>query len=114
MTLYPGTWCFFDFHSDRAVDRVFSFFYASIGLLVIASTAVCNVAVMVVLLRMRRVSQNIGKSSEGRTLNMTKEMQMIFFLAGIIFVFATCYSPLMVGVSDSGGLPVITRIIYYN
>jgi len=50
------------------------------------------------LLRMRRVSQNIGKSSEGRTLNMTKEMQMIFFLAGIIFVFATCYSPLMVGV----------------
>ncbi|KAK7089893.1 uncharacterized protein [Littorina saxatilis] len=95
---YPGTWCFFDYYSDRTVDKVFNLLYASIGLLVIAATAVCNVAVMAVLLRMRRVSKNIGKSSEGRTLNMTSEMQMIFFLAGIILVFATCYSPLMIRV----------------
>nr|KAG5714092.1 hypothetical protein BaRGS_020420 [Batillaria attramentaria] len=95
---YPGTWCFFDYHSDRTADKIFSFFYASVGLGVIAGTAVCNTAVMCVLLRMRRVSKNMGKSTEGRTLNMTSEMQMIFFLAGIILVFAACYAPLMVRV----------------
>ncbi|KAL8624184.1 hypothetical protein ACOMHN_046270 [Nucella lapillus] len=106
---YPGTWCFFDYLSDRPVDKVFSVVYAVIGLSVIASTAICNVAVMIVLLRMRRVSQNIGKSREGRTVtNMTSEMQMIFFLAGIILVFATCYCPLMVRVliNVSGTVPM--------
>ena len=109
MRHYPGTWCFFDFYSHRVLDKVFSFFYASLGLLVIACTAVCNLAVMVVLLRMRRVSKNIGKSPEGRTLNMTSEMQMIFFLAGIIFVFATCYSPLMVTKAVSESSVVIKK-----
>ncbi|KAL8600710.1 hypothetical protein ACOMHN_057300 [Nucella lapillus] len=93
---WPGTWCFFDFYSHHPVDNVFAFFFAFIGLLVIVATAVCNFAVMIILLRMRRISQNIGKSREGRTLNMTSEMQMIFFLAGIILVFAACYSPLMI------------------
>lgn len=93
---FPGTWCFFDFYSDRTADKIFSFFYASLGLLVIAATAVCNIAVMCTLLRMRRISTTLGKSNEGRTLNMTSEMQMIFFLAGIVVVFATCYVPLMV------------------
>ncbi|XP_076462639.1 uncharacterized protein LOC143294992 [Babylonia areolata] len=93
---WPGTWCFFDFYSQRAADKVFAFFFALIGLLVIVATALCNVAVVVVLLRMRRITQNIGKSREGRVLNMTSEMQMILFLAGIILVFAACYSPLMV------------------
>jgi prostaglandin E receptor 4 len=95
---FPGTWCFFDFYSHAPRDQAFSILYAIIGLLVIVLTALGNVSVMVFMLRMRRISQNIGKSSSGRTMkNMTSEMHMILFLAAIIVVFGICYLPLMVG-----------------
>lgn len=96
---YPGTWCFFDFYSHATPDRAFSFLYAALGLLVIALTVITNVAVTAELLRMRRITKTTGKSRDGRTLNMTAEMQMIFFVVGVILVFASCYTPLMVSES---------------
>ena len=94
---YPGTWCFFDLYSTEPKDQIFAVLYSIIGLLVIIVTGIGNIAVMAVMLRMRRVSNNISKSSSGRTVkNAQSEMHMILFLAAIIIVFGICYSPLMV------------------
>ncbi|XP_046334183.2 prostaglandin E2 receptor EP4 subtype-like isoform X1 [Haliotis rufescens] len=103
---YPGTWCFFDVTGDKLTDKVFTYFYASVGLVVISMTALCNASVMCVLARMRRKLNMSHKYSQSGQLD--NEAQMMVLLAGIILVFATCYAPLMVRViiNQTGKFPV--------
>ena len=96
---YPGTWCYIDLHSGVTADVVFSFLYTIVELLLITFTVACNVAVICVLLRMRRRAMMLGKVSslERRRQKMARETQMIISLVGITIVFVICYSPLTVG-----------------
>ncbi|KAK6180426.1 hypothetical protein SNE40_012586 [Patella caerulea] len=99
---YPGTWCFFNYTSDAITGKIFTYFYASVGLLVIAVTALCNVAVMIVLVKMRQAAKEIKPTAVlGRQPNkLDSEVQMMILLGGIILVFATCYAPLMVSMCN--------------
>ncbi|XP_067679663.1 prostaglandin E2 receptor EP4 subtype-like [Haliotis asinina] len=103
---FPGTWCFFDWTGDKVTDKLFTYFYASVGLVVILMTALCNAAVMCVLAQMRRKLNMSHKYSQSGQLD--NEAQMMVLLAGIILVFATCYAPLMVRViiNQTGKFPV--------
>lgn len=100
MIHYPGTWCYIDFSSKLIADIVFSYLYTSVELLLITFTVACNVAVICVLLRMRRRAMKLGTASsmERRRQKMARETQMILSLVGITIVFVICYSPLTVRV----------------
>ena len=91
---FPGTWCFFDYYGSELTDKIFTYFYTFFGLFVIGVTAICNTAVMCVLVRMRHLVKKLNK--HGNQAQVDNEAHMIVLLAGIILVFATCYAPLMV------------------
>ncbi|XP_041357783.1 prostaglandin E2 receptor EP4 subtype-like [Gigantopelta aegis] len=94
---FPGTWCFFDYHGNGLTDKIFTYLYTFFGLFVIGVTAICNTAVMFVLVRMRHLVKKLNK--HGSHAQVDNEAHMIILLAGIILVFATCYAPLMVRVT---------------
>ncbi|ESO86654.1 hypothetical protein LOTGIDRAFT_73649, partial [Lottia gigantea] len=107
---YPGTWCFFDYKSDKLTGKIFTYFYSSVGLAVIFLTAICNVAVMIVLVKMRQSAKDIKPSTliKRQSNKLNSEVQMMILLGGIILVFATCYAPLMVRlvINQTGLQPV--------
>uniref|UniRef100_A0A0B7A0I2 G-protein coupled receptors family 1 profile domain-containing protein n=1 Tax=Arion vulgaris TaxID=1028688 RepID=A0A0B7A0I2_9EUPU len=51
---WPGTWCFFDYRSTSIAGQIFSYFYATAGLVAILITMILNLYVMQHLWRMRR------------------------------------------------------------
>ncbi|XP_059160710.1 prostaglandin E2 receptor EP4 subtype-like [Physella acuta] len=99
---WPGTWCFFDYRDINIGGIVLSYFYATIGLLTIATTIVLNISVIHHLFRMR--SSRLSKSSlrgsmkpiTGTNFSPDSEIRMVIFLMAIIIVFTLCYAPLMV------------------
>lgn len=91
---FPGTWCFFVFTSSEIENQVFAYLYAVIGLLVIGVTAISNVVVTLVLLKMRRKAMRTMSLSNAKRND--SELQMMVLLLGIIVVFATCWCPFLV------------------
>ncbi|KAJ8307710.1 hypothetical protein KUTeg_014741 [Tegillarca granosa] len=87
---YPGTWCFFDFKGTRVSDKIYSYIYASIGVLMILLLTFTNIVVIGILIRMRRTTDAAEKKC------MEKEVQMMIFLAGVVMIFTACWAPLMV------------------
>lgn len=96
---YPGTWCFFNSFGVTVTDKIFSYFYASVGLLVILVIIICNIIVISTLVKMRRrnVTRRLSTLSfTGKVKKQSSEIQMMVHLVGIICVFVICWAPLMV------------------
>lgn len=91
---YPGTWCFFTFTSSELKNQIFAYLYAIIGLLVIGVTAISNVVVTSVLLKMRRKA--IRSMNTCNAKRHDSELQMMVLLLGIIIIFSTCWCPFLV------------------
>lgn len=87
---YPGTWCFFDFKGTSVSNQIYSYIYASIGVLMILLLTITNIVVIGILIRMRRTTDAAEKKC------MEKEIQMMIFLAGVVMIFTACWAPLMV------------------
>ena len=96
----PGSWCFFDFHGRSVIQRLYSFIYASIGLIVIGMTSVFNVILIVVLGMERKKKDNqLRKFSVNSISSRTRKRNDIYFmvfLIGILLVFGVCWTPFMV------------------
>ncbi|KAL4235655.1 Prostaglandin E2 receptor EP4 subtype [Mactra antiquata] len=93
---FPGSWCFFTFTSSELKNQIFTYFYSIFGLLIIGITAISNVVVTFVLLKMRRKA--IRSMNASITRRHDSELQMMILLLGIIVIFSTCWCPFMIRV----------------
>lgn len=91
---FPGSWCFFSFTSSELKNQIFAYMYSIFGLFVIIITAISNVYVTFLLLKMRRNAVRTMNASNTRRHDC--ELQMMVLLLGIIFIFSTCWCPFMV------------------
>ncbi|XP_014670740.1 PREDICTED: prostaglandin E2 receptor EP4 subtype-like [Priapulus caudatus] len=117
---YPGTWCFVDSSASRPADVAYTYVYALYTLATIGVTVWCNVAVIGVLLKLRRRRTRENSPSEqtnfgggggsggggGGKRPRGVEMQMVVLLVAITLTFIVCWSPLMIEIilSQSSGL----------
>lgn len=97
----PGTWCFLEMSHTDGEDEVYIGVYASLILVMILTTVVCNISVIYLLVMMYRrgkVRRSRGSvhSTSPRSLSMTEEMEHLLPLAIITVVFICCTCPLVV------------------
>lgn len=95
----PGTWCFLQMSHTDGKDKVYIGFYASLILVMILTTVVCNISVIHLLVKMYRR----GKLRRSRVSvhsmhprSLTEEMDHLLPLAIITVVFIVCTCPLAV------------------
>lgn len=99
---FPGSWCFFNFHGQSTLQYIYSYLYASTGIVLIFMTAAFNIILIVTLareirrkdLQERKCSVNSASSRRRRR----NDIYLMVFLSAILIVFGICYSPLMVRV----------------
>ncbi|KAJ8305719.1 hypothetical protein KUTeg_016264, partial [Tegillarca granosa] len=101
---YPGTWCFFNSFGTKTSDLVFTYFYSTVGILIIFMTAILNVVVIYSLCKQRCLtvitSSFRRKDSSASTASRFKRnnIYIMIFLVAIVMVFGTCWTPLMIRV----------------
>lgn len=99
---YPGTWCFFNFHSKVLLDTLFAILYASLGVGIIIFTAIMNLLVLIKLKHQKRrysVVRNISAcNTDLNTRCLRSNVSQMIFLVTITIVFAVCWLPLMVSI----------------
>ncbi|KAH3696812.1 hypothetical protein DPMN_084290 [Dreissena polymorpha] len=119
---YPGTWCFFDFHSSKIDEKIYGYIYASINLLLILLMITCNAHVVYTLARTRfkrRYTPNRRESAVMSHMALTEqevlvsvsrhmrkrsrdlEIHMIVFLCALTSVFTICWAPFMVHIMST-------------
>uniref|UniRef100_A0A670HRZ5 Prostaglandin E receptor 2 n=1 Tax=Podarcis muralis TaxID=64176 RepID=A0A670HRZ5_PODMU len=111
----PGTWCFIQMHFPRAGGAAelssggaFSLLYASLLLLLILAVLLCNLSVIVNLLRMQRRGQATRRATAAavaaasKQLSMFEELDHLILLAIITITFAVCSLPFTGAHKDVG------------
>lgn len=92
---FPGTWCFFNFFGETVEDKIYSYFYASLGLGIIIMTAILNILVIIALTHGKRSHTRRGSISSRSTRART-DIYITVFLVAIFVTFAMCWAPFMV------------------
>lgn len=91
--IYPGSWCFLNFielnstYPNYRENTIYSYIYASVGVLVVLMTLVINMAVVSFFVRNRLTKKRASKK---------RDIHVIAFLIVIVTVFTSCWAPLMV------------------
>ena len=93
---FPGTWCFFTFTSSELKNKFYTYLYVALGLVGIVVTALSNMFVTIMLLKMRRKSRRQLNVCYSCTRRQSKETQMLILLVGITAIFSTCWCPFLV------------------
>ncbi|XP_024234295.1 prostaglandin E2 receptor EP2 subtype [Oncorhynchus tshawytscha] len=98
----PGTWCFFDMVPLETKPKVYVGVYASLTLLMISTTVVCNLSVVYHLIMMyRRCKARVLTRRirfYQRSLSMTEEVEHLLLLVFITVTFVICSFPLVLRV----------------
>ncbi|NXT91483.1 PE2R2 protein, partial [Anhinga rufa] len=110
----PGTWCFIQMHLDylqqgggrevSGLDITFSLLYATLLLLLILSVLLCNLSVIVNLVRMHRRGQKtrrlatleqprVAGGSSRRMFSMAEEIDHLLLLSIMTITFVICSLP---------------------
>ncbi|KAL7387940.1 hypothetical protein ABVT39_004079 [Epinephelus coioides] len=97
----PGTWCFLEMRHDKGGTIVV--LYASFILIMMSSTVVCNISVIIHLVRMHRRRKGRSRAVSAhtryqRSLSMTEEVEHLLPLAIITVVYICCTFPLVLQV----------------
>lgn len=96
----PGTWCFFDMVPLETKPKVHVGVYASLTLIMISTTVVCNLSVVYHLIMMyRRCKARVLTRRirfYQRSLSMTEEVEHLLLLLFITVTFVICSFPLVV------------------
>ncbi|KAK3082679.1 hypothetical protein FSP39_002372 [Pinctada imbricata] len=88
---YPGSWCFIDFASHDSVDRVDTYLYAILGVIIFITTLTLNSAVIIAIGR----KIYINRKNLGSYRRLKSDLYIVFFLLAIVIVFSICWVPLM-------------------
>ncbi|KAK3089756.1 hypothetical protein FSP39_006250 [Pinctada imbricata] len=97
---YPGSWCFLNFVGRTVEDRVNSFIYSILGIIILMVTACLNISVIITVLINIRNSR-LTKTTKRRGKN---NLYIIVFLLMIVAVFTTCFLPLMINILEHATL----------
>ncbi|NXH47130.1 PE2R2 protein, partial [Dicaeum eximium] len=100
----PGTWCFIQMHLDphrsdgeaAELNVAFSLLYATLLLLLILAVLLCNLSVMVNLLRMHRRGQRtrrVAAPEQPRVFSMAEEIDHLLLLSIMTITFVICSLP---------------------
>lgn len=97
----PGTWCFFDMHPSDRRGQIYAGVYASVMLVMIVCTVLCNGSVSHHLLGMYRRRKNNHGSFRGprgqkRYKSITKEVEHLTLLIVMTVCFVVFSLPLVV------------------
>lgn len=90
MLYYPGSWCFLNFMSKSTLDRINSFIYSLLGLIILFSTIFFNGGVVVSLCRNQIINNKVSPKTRKRS-----DIFNAIFLLVLVSVFAACWTPLM-------------------
>jgi hypothetical protein len=93
---YPGTWCFINFASRRSLDRINTYVYSSLCLLILFITAITNTAVIHSICQHDR-TKIISSSGLERRKRKNGETYIVTLMLSIVVLFSVCWIPLMVG-----------------
>uniref|UniRef100_A0AAY5KM04 G-protein coupled receptors family 1 profile domain-containing protein n=1 Tax=Esox lucius TaxID=8010 RepID=A0AAY5KM04_ESOLU len=97
----PGTWCFFDINPKITKNKVYVYIYASLALMMILTTVICNLCVVyhLILMYRRRKVHRVGATRRirfyQRSLSMAEEVEHLLLLIFITGAFVTCSFPLV-------------------
>ncbi|GAA6218587.1 prostaglandin E2 receptor EP2 subtype-like [Lates japonicus] len=99
----PGTWCFLEMRSNDLASNVHIGLYASFILIITATTVVCNITVIFLLVKMYikgkvRRSGVSARPPYHRSRSMTEEVEHLLPLAIITVVFICCTFPIVIQV----------------
>ncbi|XP_060594670.1 prostaglandin E2 receptor EP4 subtype-like, partial [Ruditapes philippinarum] len=92
---FPGTWCFFTFTSTVMKNKIYAYLYAVIGILGIIVTAMSNMFVIIVLVKMHRKAAAMSPCNTC-SHRYSREIQMMVLMIGIVLIFSTCWCPFLV------------------
>ncbi|XP_048842296.1 prostaglandin E2 receptor EP2 subtype-like [Brienomyrus brachyistius] len=97
-----GTWCFIHMQHEMIQHKVYAILYATIMLLMISSTVLCNVSVichLVLMYRRRKLHQgSVAKRSRRFKRSMSEEVEHMILLVFMTVAFVICSVPLMIRV----------------
>ncbi len=96
-----GTFCTVNWFAKSTSNRVYSVFYAIIGITLVFIVVVCNVRIALSMFQRRRKQYNLhGLDSDKKRKENTKseqnEMQLVKSIAAISVLFIVCWFPFMV------------------
>ncbi|XP_052059692.1 thromboxane A2 receptor-like [Mytilus californianus] len=92
---YPFSWCFFNYFGDKTEDKIYGFFYSSLGLGSIFLTIVLNLRVLARLISESK--SNVRRESiSNRRARSKKDISIAIFLIMIVIVFTVCWAPFMI------------------
>ncbi|XP_019960161.1 prostaglandin E receptor 2a (subtype EP2) [Paralichthys olivaceus] len=102
----PGTWCFIDMNPRAVKDGAYAILYATIMLLLVLVTVVCNGFVVFQLFRMyQRRKRNCGSmmgsirsNNDRRVMSMAEEVEHLILLVFMTIIFIICTLPLVIRV----------------
>lgn len=97
---FPGTWCFLNFHNESISDATYAFMYAIFNIVVISGIVLCNIAVVMALIKMKKAKSTLASwpinNQQKSLFQVEMESQMVWFLCGVTLVFVCCWMPLNV------------------
>ncbi|KAG8004602.1 Prostaglandin E2 receptor EP2 subtype [Nibea albiflora] len=114
----PGTWCFIDMNPTETGDRAYANLYATVMLVLVMSTVVCNGFVVYQLFKMYQRRRRNGRSMMGTTrsssdrkaLSMAEEVEHLILLVFMTIIFIICTLPLIRVYLNSLGAPESHRL----
>lgn len=93
---YPGTWCFINFASLRRLDRINTYVYSSLCLLILLITAITNTAVIHSICQHDR-TDIISSNEFERRKRKNDETYIVTLMLSIVILSSVCWIPLLVG-----------------
>ncbi|TMS11769.1 Prostaglandin E2 receptor EP2 subtype [Larimichthys crocea] len=102
----PGTWCFIDMNPQGKDDKAYANLYATVMLVLVMSTVVCNGFVVYQLFKMYQRRRRNGRSMMGTTrsssdrkaMSMAEEVEHLILLVFMTIIFIICTLPLVIRV----------------
>ncbi|TKS66270.1 Prostaglandin E2 receptor EP2 subtype [Collichthys lucidus] len=103
----PGTWCFIDMNpKGKDDDRAYANLYATVMLVLVMSTVVCNGFVVYQLFKMYQRRRRNGRSmmvttrssSDRKAMSMAEEVEHLILLVFMTIIFIICTLPLVIRV----------------
>ncbi|XP_040888582.1 prostaglandin E receptor 2a (subtype EP2) [Toxotes jaculatrix] len=101
----PGTWCFIDMSPKSKKDGAYANLYATIMLVLVLATVVCNGFVVYQLLRMYQRRKRNGSmmsttrsKTDRKAMSMAEEVEHLILLVFMTITFIICTLPLVIRV----------------
>ena len=96
-----GTYCTINWFAHEAADKAFSYIYATVGILMVLIVVLCNILVIFLLLKKRKIRRNLSGTlhnqvREQQSASDKLQQQFSRMMMIISLLFLICWIPFMV------------------